>query len=174
MTLIEKTLNEWHFIMPQESVYRPTNEPSSRAYWRCVLADLKQGPLHKGYDSGKPTRLDESDLRTISELSTESGKSRLLFYWAGFCRRGSQQLRLIEQFNRRFFVTKAGYIGLGPEWLESGDAICILETGRVAYALRQVNNENWTHVGECYVHGLMDGEIVQEQDKHTLQAFHIH
>ncbi|PMD30893.1 HET-domain-containing protein [Hyaloscypha variabilis F] len=155
---------------PRRIVY--DDEPSSRAYWRCIMADLKQGPLHKGYDSGKPTRLDESDLRTLSELSSESGRRRLLFYWAGFCRRGSQQLRLIEQFNRRFFVTKAGYIGLGPEWLESGDAICILETGRVAYALRQVNNENWTYVGECYVHGLMDAPF--HAPKHVSHCLEYH
>ncbi|KAJ8106168.1 hypothetical protein OPT61_g9720 [Boeremia exigua] len=60
--------------------------------------------------------------------------------------------------DRTFFVTEAGRLGLGPAHISPGDCIhlihglktpFVLHRGLGTYALR----------GECYVHGLMDGNV---------------
>ncbi|KAK3386448.1 heterokaryon incompatibility protein-domain-containing protein [Podospora didyma] len=174
-------LQSWQDLMMTEQAgqetYQHTGEPSRQAFWRCVFADLKQGPVHNHVSFGRPVRMDHHDHRFLPTLHTnEEYRQMLLEWWASFCATGSRHLRLIEQFHRRFFVTNSGYIGLGPPWLEAGDIICILLGGPVAYALRKNFNgpgEQWTYIGESYVHGVMDGEIVKRIRPGTYQKFHI-
>jgi hypothetical protein len=58
--------------------------------------------------------------------------------------------------SRGFFLSKQGYIGLA-RYDVRGDKIYILHGGQVPCILRQ---EGRYHVfkGECYIHGLVDGE----------------
>ncbi len=95
---------------------------------------------------------------------------------------------------RRFFVTRMGYFGLGPEKCEKGDLIAVLKGGNVPYILRarfsmrqslQVfrllmrtggpvdvmktavdlcSKGLYTILGDSYVHGIMDGEVFGLQD----------
>ncbi|KAF2109649.1 heterokaryon incompatibility protein-domain-containing protein [Lophiotrema nucula] len=72
--------------------------------------------------------------------------------------------------DRRFFVTKAGRMGLGPHTTQPGDKIFVLWGGDVPFILR-ANTERpherecpqdttetcMTLVGDCYLHGVMDG-----------------
>jgi Heterokaryon incompatibility protein (HET) len=59
--------------------------------------------------------------------------------------------------SRGFFLSKQGYMGVARYDVTEGDRICILHGGQVPFILRQ---EGRYHLfkGECYVHGLMDGE----------------
>jgi hypothetical protein len=60
---------------------------------------------------------------------------------------------------RRFMVTKSGYMGLVPILTEVGDVICVLFGCDTPLVLRPVN-DYYILIGECYVYGLMDGELV--------------
>jgi hypothetical protein len=62
---------------------------------------------------------------------------------------------------RRFIRTEKGYMGLAPAAAAMRDKICVLFGGQVLCVLRQ-NNDGKTHefMGECYVHGLMDGQAM--------------
>ncbi len=74
-------------------------------------------------------------------------------------------------FLRRFMITKSGYIGLVPELTREDDVICVLFGCDTPLVLRPVG-DYYTLVGECYVHGLMDGELVdclQEGKAHITQ-----
>jgi hypothetical protein len=64
-------------------------------------------------------------------------------------------------FRRRFFVSKEGYMGLGPQELEEGDVICVLAGCNVPVLLRK-ENDHYVLVGECFVWGLTDGEAVKD------------
>ncbi|KAF5022824.1 hypothetical protein F66182_5118 [Fusarium sp. NRRL 66182] len=154
------TLRQWRSILPNGGSYL-TGESQSLAFWRTVLVDLKQGQHPAPAKTMGPKRLDENDLQQLSsQLDTVEGLEALLATWAACLRPVYRQLRLIEQFNRRFFITKTGYVGLGPPDLQADDAICVLLGGYVAYALRKSRGEKWCYIGECYVHGIMDGEAV--------------
>ena len=60
---------------------------------------------------------------------------------------------------RKLMRTESGYFGLGPLCAKEGDIICVLFGGRTPYCLRQVN-DRYMLLGECYVHGLMNGEAI--------------
>jgi hypothetical protein len=61
--------------------------------------------------------------------------------------------------HRVFARTAKGYFVLGPKVLEAGDVVCILFGGKMPFCLRPWG-QHYLLVGECYVHGLMDGEAM--------------
>jgi hypothetical protein len=73
--------------------------------------------------------------------------------------------------DRRFFVTKTGLMGIGPDTMNAGDIIGVLFGGRVPYLLRAVDT-GFEFIGECYVPGLMNGEAVQTwKDEGSKRSF---
>ena len=66
---------------------------------------------------------------------------------------------------RRFFVTKKGYMGMGPQNLKEGDAVVVLFGGQVPYVLRQADDDLYRFVGDSFVPGLMQGEAVDSWRK---------
>lgn len=74
----------------------------------------------------------------------------------------------IEKYalGRRFFITKKGYFGLGPQKAEPGDRIAVMLGTGVPFVLRRCSTaegkRGWKIMGECYVHGIMQGEVIQK------------
>ncbi|KAH7076615.1 heterokaryon incompatibility protein-domain-containing protein [Paraphoma chrysanthemicola] len=63
--------------------------------------------------------------------------------------------------HRALFVTQKGYIGLVPWNARVGDAIYVLKGGKTPFILRRKGvGEKFTLVGECYVYGIMGGEVL--------------
>ncbi|RFU79323.1 heterokaryon incompatibility [Trichoderma arundinaceum] len=60
---------------------------------------------------------------------------------------------------RRFAITDAGDFAAVPESAREGDVVCIFNGSRVPYVLRPSQNGYYTLVGECYVDGMMRGEV---------------
>ena len=59
---------------------------------------------------------------------------------------------------------------------QENDIICILYGCSVPVVLRkqEVEGESfWELVGECYVHGMMDGEAMEEQETKKAEEFEI-
>lgn len=82
--------------------------------------------------------------------------------------------------NRCFFKTQNNYIGIGPAEMKLLDNVVILYGGRTPYILRPCNH-SWIGggslpmargeddgsrflVGDCYVHGVMNGEMMERSD----------
>jgi hypothetical protein len=71
-------------------------------------------------------------------------------------------------YGRRMFITEAGHLGLGPGALNVGDSVAVLLGGMTPFVLRGVLHTNekdsasnrYQLVGECYTHGMMNGEII--------------
>ncbi|KAK9780083.1 putative Heterokaryon incompatibility domain-containing protein [Seiridium cardinale] len=59
--------------------------------------------------------------------------------------------------NRRFCITKKGYIGWAPPATQAGDRICIIRGSQVPYVVRPTQG-GYLYIGESYIHGIMDGE----------------
>ena len=62
--------------------------------------------------------------------------------------------------SRRFFISELGFMGLARYDVKEGDNICILHGGGVPFILRP-DGEYHLFRGECFVHGLMDGEAMR-------------
>jgi hypothetical protein len=61
---------------------------------------------------------------------------------------------------RRLVRTKGGYYGLCPVLVEEGDVIAVLFGGITPYILRP-RGKSYVLVGECYIHGLMQGQALE-------------
>lgn len=69
--------------------------------------------------------------------------------------------------NHTFFITRKGYLGVGPPRTRAGDQVWILCGGRVPFVLRRIETkvgngepQERTLIGDSYVHGIMDGEAI--------------
>ncbi|KAF2138823.1 uncharacterized protein K452DRAFT_290470 [Aplosporella prunicola CBS 121167] len=67
--------------------------------------------------------------------------------------------------SRRLYTTVNGYLGLGPEALNTGDRIYLLKGARVPFVFRSADNQSLELVGESYVHGFMNGEMLEAVGK---------
>ena len=61
---------------------------------------------------------------------------------------------------RVVFLTESGYLGLGPDDLQAGDTVHVLVGGDMLFALRATQGSEHNLVGECYLHGFMDGSMI--------------
>ena len=62
--------------------------------------------------------------------------------------------------NAGFCFTKGRYVGLVPEAAVAGDQICLFHGSKVPFVVRE-KGQAYTLVGECYIHGIMNGEALQ-------------
>ncbi|KAM5353402.1 hypothetical protein ACJ41O_000052 [Fusarium nematophilum] len=65
---------------------------------------------------------------------------------------------------RALFVTTRGVFGLGPYRVREGDVVTILFGTQVPIILRP-DGDAYTWVGDAYVHGIMEGEVIEGCDE---------
>jgi len=65
------------------------------------------------------------------------------------------------QRGRRTCVTYNFYLGTVPAEAEEGDVIAIFFGIGVPFVLRPLGRSEFRLIGHCYVHGVMDGELVE-------------
>jgi hypothetical protein len=71
---------------------------------------------------------------------------------------------------RRVCLTAAGHIVLGPESTKARDHVAVLLGGSTPFMLRQSHRRStdasqpYKLLGDCYVHGCMDGELVTDTE----------
>ncbi|KAI1384273.1 heterokaryon incompatibility protein-domain-containing protein [Hypoxylon trugodes] len=63
--------------------------------------------------------------------------------------------------HRLAFKTSGGFIGFGPDDMEPGDKVVLIAGADVPFILRR-RGDHFAMVGECYVQGLMHGELFQQ------------
>ncbi|CZR63077.1 uncharacterized protein PAC_12974 [Phialocephala subalpina] len=140
-------------------------------FWRTLVGD--RGPhcsnapswYHRALLYCLSHGMGNVDINTNKLIAEYEAESSLV---VGFLRRVQAVI-----WNRKFLVCggRTGGRGYEPDWVglapmaaQVGDVICILYGCSVPVVLRPMqgvgNTEWWCVVGECYVHGVMDGEAV--------------
>ena len=79
---------------------------------------------------------------------------------------GTFNVAFDAQLGRRCFMTKEGYVGLGPGEMREGDVVVVLRGATVPMILRPGCGDRdgqFDYVGEAYCHGIMDGELLSEK-----------
>jgi hypothetical protein len=63
---------------------------------------------------------------------------------------------------RRLMTARQGFVGMAPARAKDGDAICVLYGCSVPVILRRRDDRErtWEFIGECYMHGFMNGEAL--------------
>ena len=81
---------------------------------------------------------------------------------------GNQLRRLLH--NRSLFVTKDGYLGLGPPAMRDTDQVVVIPGFRYPVLLRKLYGSNkFQLVGACYVSGIMNGLECAKVDEGLLR-----
>lgn len=68
---------------------------------------------------------------------------------------------------RSLFMSVDGWLGVCRQTCVAGDEVWVLEGGAVPYVLRPVGGKRegvYRFMGECYVHGIMNGEVIKGLD----------
>lgn len=148
------------------------------AYWRTICGDL----LARGTPQTGKRRTIPTD-KHIYQI------------WAGKHagegpRANSNMLKVREYhrgiqamvWGRRLFITEKGYLGVGPDKMEIGDEVFVCHGSSMPFVLRKmyvpdikakedddVGFPVYKLVGECYTHGIMDGEVVKNEQREILR-----
>lgn len=67
----------------------------------------------------------------------------------------------MQCMNRRLIKTSSGYLGLASRHADARDAMALLAGSQAPFVLRKTG-KYYKVVGDCYVHGTMDGELWDE------------
>ncbi|KAI8713002.1 hypothetical protein NCS52_01243300 [Fusarium sp. LHS14.1] len=75
--------------------------------------------------------------------------------------------------SRRFFMTSSGFMGIGPESMKEGDVVVVIFGLYLPFLLRksEAGVNKFVVVGLCYVHGIMEGELVTALESQAPQVF---
>lgn len=163
-------------------------QPWDTAFWQTMVGNLimQEFPVQrveKHHNEVLDTLLDSLAKETVRELSYDSIRDMIPDHQIpepGTYHEGdlSQLLeRLSNQEpnnilyesicgmvpNHAFFITKSGFIGIGPPDAKPGDQVWVLSGGQVPFVLRKADADAiYSLVGDAYVHGIMDGEAVSD------------
>lgn len=146
------------------SILRQTHERWAEAHWRIPSADQAySGGRSRATSTLYPSYLEVCTLMEMgapvdnaTDLALAAGIRNLSQNAFSYC------ISLGYQFNRRPFISMAGYVGLVPADAKPGDLLAVVRGASVPYVFRPRGEglDEWQLIGEAYVDGLMDGEVI--------------
>lgn len=155
---VEMAQKQWEELLDYESIKSRQYVGGGTyedAFWRLLVYDIAT------YRDGSSQRL--------------WGRRTVPGDYETFLRQFWMSSRLGFSFDRvflgRFFITNKGYIGIGSRDTKIGDWIYVLHGGKVPFILRPVQykrvSRSFQYIGHAYVHGIMDGEAMQNPESQT-------
>lgn len=154
----------------------PTEERRIEARWRLPVGDIELDEAYNRVRASESSAaaydlcdaafeflhsyksLPEPELRQAIAVWEQNEATRLPSRYRTCLRRMK---------NKRPFITKEGYVGMGPTCMEEGDLVVVLGLATLPYIVRRVENKSneYLLLGECYCDGIMDGEIVAQREE---------
>ncbi|KAI4653184.1 uncharacterized protein J4E79_008697 [Alternaria viburni] len=169
--------HEW-LISVKGIVLRHCNIPSQEELFLATTFTLVAGSTYHGM------RAQSSDLHVLVEyfksltVCENAGAAGGIGIKNGFDLAVTRSIyddsRVDYCLDRRFFVTGAGRVGIGPRCMQPGDVVVVLRGGRWPFIMRKKGDDYWL-LGAAYVHGIMDGEVVQLHNARggSEEVFHV-
>jgi hypothetical protein len=139
------------------------------AFWRTLVAD--RGPNGSG-PPGWYRRLCQKFFTRPSTPGKTGFSTDKEIHLAMINSRGRMNGSAVEflrrvqaaTWNRKFMITAGGKFGLVPAEAEWRDSLCLIYGCSVPVVMRRSKNGNhWLLVGECYIHGIMNGELLEKE-----------
>ena len=138
--------------LPRGHLHKALRRRSS--LWRAFIADKDENgqvPAPLAYEGMIKTMLRKSRLSTSSRAIDASSESDYLI--------PTQRSLNAAIKDRRFFTTKKGFVGIGPDKIQKGDLVAVLFGADTPLILRP-DGISFKLVGAAYVHGIMRGEMI--------------
>ena len=128
-----------------------TNEPFEIALRRTYAADVQYNVLRQACSRG--AAIDFAFMQTAKgalELEQYERQNNMTYAYEA------------ATGTRKLCQTRKGFVGLVPKGAVVGDRVYVFLGGQVLYTVRPdaVDEMKFTFVGECYLHGNMDGEVM--------------
>ena len=157
------------YISTCESIYRELVEFSSGsvpdltadAFWRTLICNTSESFDTPDFEYGRIFTSWRKRLRMLGEFA-RSGRAD----WSAI----AAENQWLEVFpydsaiaiwtkHKKFCTTDGNRLGMVPHAAKEGDIICAFQGAVTPFVLRPDGSGNYRLVGECYVHGLMDGKF---------------
>ena len=153
-----------HDVLASDT-YHFSGEPSWIVFFRTLTADRTalSPRINDEYRSQYFTAFHGWSLHA----STSEGQSLPPPAWVEI----SKDIGTIIE-DKDVFVTAKGHLGLGHEGFQVGDVVSIFTGGEVPFLLRETTPKNknaFRFLSECYVHGVMDGEVMNDPKRNPLE-----
>lgn len=162
------TISKWEHIASATSGHQSSDYPSgctqNEAFWRTIIRDTVRD--HQENESiRRATTTDKLSYKRFRSWLTEHSDTYDTEATAHPDLTNFRKSFFIATQYQRFFTTYKGYIGLGG-FPQPNDEIWILFGGSVPFILRPYHNDSdyagsYSLIGDCYVHGIMDGEAME-------------
>jgi Heterokaryon incompatibility protein (HET) len=163
------------FPIPSVHDRYPTGESLQEAFWRTLICNMdmqyqKAGPEYRDH------WLHVHHLYSSSaDIKSYKGQMESILRMKAF----EEPMALFAE-GRRFCVTAKGYMGWVPQVARPGDLFCIFKGVEVPFLLRKAlftardlplmirpGAVYYQIIGECYVHGVMDGQLAEKNVQWT-------
>ena len=158
----------YHSAKRQQDDHQEYAESMYDAFWQTLCSslaienpedgDLKDKKFARITDKATARSNHESSWQYIQNWRTNSSLERrtnLCLYSV-----------MMSIASRRFFISadEHQWIGLAPWTAQEGDQLVVFEGAPVPFVIRpheDASRQEWTFVGSAYVHGAMDGEVLE-------------
>lgn len=128
------------------------------AFWRSIIANMTDDDKHPAPPdfAERYASLIPFELKQHERPRDRESLKQYLDYHRPFRR------PLINMSSyRRLIMTARNFVGIAPGHTQVGDVVCVLLGGEVPFMLRD-EGPYWQLIGEAYVHGIMNGEAMEE------------
>lgn len=78
---------------------------------------------------------------------------------------------LVCENSKLFLTTTQGYLGRCPDQAIEGDVVALLSRSKYPVVLSPHADGTYEHIAQAYVHGIMEGEFVQDLDAVQVRQF---
>jgi len=121
-------------------------------HWLTAAEDGKdEGPYYMGI---LPLTLEDRFRRSLAlsfdAASVESSLTEFASAQSRWC------------YNRRFFISSSERYGWAVDGTQAADRVAVLYGCKFPFLLRDAGDGTYKIVGDCYIHGLMDGEALRD------------
>jgi hypothetical protein len=164
--------------LEQEIADPSLQERLAEAVWRVSIGDVERTSENEDVRASPSFKVAyEHSLKRLrwfereSKLPVERRKYSLEDLDLEKSKPDLYQIALEKMSGKRPFRTSQSWIGMGPPVAQVSDVVVVVFGGApIPFMLRQVEDEMWLLVGECFCCGAMDSEAVQSSHK---KVFHI-
>lgn len=160
--------DEWHWL---SLLAEDKSEAGLDAFWRTMIGDRTSNnncPAPEEYRNHFAAYIAEAFVMIMFDTSKEA-QEKMCAIPDGPALLGKGEsgsfVALWQDIisGNVFFITESGRMGIGPKGLQRGDRVSVFRGGSPVYLLRE-GTVHYQFLGDGYVHGLMHGEGLTEDD----------
>jgi hypothetical protein len=159
---IADTLGHDMILLQLKAISTTLDGPRAEAFWRTLIVNRDLSSLGSVI-SPAPASLGLQHRVLFGQASPAKDFmpdhpriDRILSFTSTY-----EKCMLMSLYNRCFFTTESGHMGVGSYAVSPGDVVAIFPSASSCFVVRKAG-ECYSLVGDAYVHGVMMGELFED------------